>query len=91
MESSLNIIAVLDNEISRLTRAREVLTMGDSDPQPAKAKIPSNGVKMAVKSGMSEEARERIRQAQRNRWAALKSQQKKATSKAKKAEVAVVA
>jgi hypothetical protein len=74
-------IAALDEEISRLQMARKLLA-GETAPQPAakgkKSVAAPAEAEPAPKRVLSEEARERIAAAQRKRWAAAKKAAKKA-------------
>jgi hypothetical protein len=79
----VSIIEEIDSEIARLTEARQLLAgTGSTKAAPAtKRKTKSVAAKPAVakKSGkrtLSAEARKRIADAQRRRWAAQKSKSK---------------
>lgn len=74
-----SILAEIDAEIARLQSARALLSSGTATPavrrrgRSAKVKAQSPAPKKTAKRRtMSAEARERIRQAQINRWAATK-------------------
>ena len=77
-----NIVAEIDAEISRLQKAKVLLT-GISAPakrgpgRPAKSSGTTTAPKKAKRRKMSAEAREKIRQAQIKRWAATKKSTKK--------------
>lgn len=77
--SNETIIALIDSEISRLTQVRALLsTVGKIDGRIAKSKPgPAKG-KRRKKRVLSAEARKKIADAQRRRWAAQKSKAKKA-------------
>jgi hypothetical protein len=70
METS-QIISAIDEEISRLTQARALLT-GRSSTSGSGNKKPSAIHAAPVKRVISPEARKRIADAQRRRWAAQK-------------------
>lgn len=80
-----SIIAEIDAEIARLTSAKALLSERGpsaakrSPRRPAKTQaVPIRHVKVKRRPTMSAEARERIRQAQIKRWAAVKSAAKSA-------------
>ena len=100
-----NILAQIDAEIARLNSAKAILSSGraNSGPSASAAAAPRkrgrpaksatlSTTPAAKRSGMSAEARERIRQAQVKRWAAKKGTKSNlnatvaAPSKAKKSE-----
>jgi hypothetical protein len=66
------LIAAIDDEIARLTRARNLLS--GRETVIARSSAPK-------RRKLSAEARKRIADAQRRRWAAQKSTQKKAEKK----------
>jgi len=65
------LLAAIDEEISRLTQARSLLTAhgGGTGTRGGKSAFPKTGT---VKRILSPEARKRIADAQRKRWAAQK-------------------
>jgi hypothetical protein len=65
------ILAALDDEISRLTQARTLLA-GRNGATGAKDQTPGSIKALGVKRILSPEARKRIVDAQRKRWAAYK-------------------
>jgi hypothetical protein len=74
-----SILAEIDSEIARLTEARRLLSAAGST-KPARTSA-SRGAKPAVKNGrkrrtLSADARKRIAEAQRRRWAAQKKAKK---------------
>lgn len=74
-----SILAEIDAEIARLTEARALLaSMGSSAPQAAaKGKAAKKAAgKAGKKRVLSAEARKRIADAQRKRWAAQRSKSK---------------
>jgi len=77
-----SILAELDAEIARLTEARSLLSGLRSAPTDgtkgkAPAKAPAKATKKAAKKRtLSVEARKRIADAQRKRWAALRAKAK---------------
>ena len=74
-----NILAQIDSEIARLTQARKLLaTIGNVSTQvAAKATKASAKAKPRKKRVLSAEARKKIADAQRKRWAAQKAKAKK--------------
>ncbi len=74
-----SILAQVDSEIARLTKVRSLLAAaGDIavTVQNGKVKKASLKTKTGKKHVLSAEARKRIADAQRKRWAALKAKQK---------------
>jgi hypothetical protein len=75
-----NIVAEIDAEISRLQQARALLT-GISAPSKRGPGRPAKTAPLAAvpkkKRRLSAEAREKMRQAQLKRWAAVKKSAKK--------------
>jgi len=69
-----NIIAALDHEINRLQQARRPLSTLGSTTSPASATVTKSATKKR-KRKMSSEARKRIGDAQRKRWAKQKKAQ----------------
>jgi hypothetical protein len=71
-----NILSQIDSEIARLTQVRALLAnMGTASPAKSKAaKAPAKAKKK--KRVLSPEARKRIADAQRKRWAAQKAKAK---------------
>jgi hypothetical protein len=68
------ILAQIDSEIARLTQARALLTsIGTS---PTKGKATKVAAKVGKKRVLSADARKRIADAQRKRWAAQKAKAK---------------
>ena len=65
------LLAALDEEISRLTQARNLLG-GQSDTASVRSQSPGSIRAVVVKRVLSPEARKRIADAQRKRWAAYK-------------------
>ena len=72
-------IAALDEELARLRQVRDLLAGGDSgEPvkrkrgRPAKSVASKPAVPPAKKRNLSDEARQRIAEAQKRRWAAQK-------------------
>ena len=77
-QSSKEFLASIDEEISRLQHMRQqVVEAIDSATAPAQ-KV---GKPVSTKRSMSPAARKRVGDAQRARWAKLKSDQKKITAK----------
>ena len=69
------ILAQIDAEIERLTQVRSLLsTMGSSAAVSGKAK--KSAIKTGKKRVLSAEARKRIADAQRKRWAAQRAKTK---------------
>ncbi|HTW81359.1 MAG TPA: hypothetical protein VME23_17565 [Terracidiphilus sp.] len=73
-----SILAEIDAEIARLTEARSLLaSMGSLKPAPAKANASKKAAKKATKKRvLSADARKRIAEAQRKRWAAQRAKAK---------------
>jgi len=73
-----SILAEIDAEIARLTEARALLaTMSSIAPAATKGKAPKKAAKKAAKKRvLSPEARKRIADAQRKRWAAQRAKTK---------------
>lgn len=77
-----SILAEIDAEIARLTQARRLLAGATGAANFTTSKKSAGGPKNAAKKGkrtrvLSAEARKRIADAQRRRWAAQKSKAKK--------------
>jgi hypothetical protein len=75
-----SILAEIDAEISRLTQARRLLaSTGTSNSTTSKSRTvkPSAAKKARKKRVLSPDARKRIAEAQRRRWAAQKGKSKK--------------
>ena len=70
-----NILAQIDSEIARLQQARNLLaTIGTAAPKAGRsAKKASAKAKPRKKRVLSAEARKRIADAQRKRWAAVRA------------------
>jgi hypothetical protein len=73
-----NILAQIDSEIARLTQARKLLASLGTTPTPAgpKAKKAAAKAKPRKKRVLSAEARKKIADAQRKRWAAQRAKAK---------------
>ena len=72
------ILAEIDAEISRLTEARRLLSAaGSSSAKPAKRGPKKSTAKVRKTRVLSADARKRIADAQKRRWAAQKSKSKK--------------
>jgi len=73
-----SILAEIDAEIARLTQARALLaSMGSATPAATKVKAATKTAKKAGKKRvLSPEARKRIADAQRKRWAAQRAKGK---------------
>jgi hypothetical protein len=74
-----SILAEIDSEIARLTQARNLLASAGKKSAPAssrKAK-PAAAKKGRKRRTLSADARKRIAEAQRRRWAAQKSKSKR--------------
>jgi hypothetical protein len=73
-----NIIAQIDSEIARLSQARKLLAgIGTTTTKAAsKAKKAPAKAKLRKKRVLSAEARKKIAEAQRKRWAAQKAKAK---------------
>ena len=72
-----SIIAQIDAEIARLTQARSLLaTLGSTTVAVVEAKAARSPAKKRKKRVLSAEARKRIADAQRKRWAAQKAKTK---------------
>jgi sugar/nucleoside kinase (ribokinase family) len=73
-----SILAEIDAEIARLTQARALLaTMGSATPAATKVKAATKTAKkVGKKRVLSPEARKRIADAQRKRWAAQRAKGK---------------
>jgi hypothetical protein len=77
--NTAKMIAALDEELARLRQVRDLLA-GDATEEPVKRKRgrpAKNAVKsltpVAKKRNLSDEARQRIAEAQKRRWAAQKN------------------
>jgi hypothetical protein len=72
-----NILAQIDSEIARLQQARKLLaSIGDSTSVTPSAKKPAAKTTRRKKRVLSAEARKRIADAQRKRWAAQRAKSK---------------
>ena len=73
-----NILAQIDSEIARLTQARALLASLGSAPTTSgrKAAKTSTKAKTRKKRFLSADARKRIADAQRKRWAAVRAKAK---------------
>jgi hypothetical protein len=71
-----NILAQIDSEIARLTQARSLLANLGTATTGSKAKKAPAKAKTRKKRVLSPEARKRIADAQRKRWAAQKAKAK---------------
>jgi hypothetical protein len=72
-----SILAQLDSEIARLTQVRSLLSnTAKTAPKFADAKVSKAPTKKRKKRVLSAEARKRIADAQRKRWAAQKAKAK---------------
>jgi hypothetical protein len=72
-----SILAQLDSEIARLTQVRSLLAnTAKTAPKFADAKVSKATTKKRKKRVLSAEARKRIADAQRKRWAAQKAKTK---------------
>jgi hypothetical protein len=72
-----SILAQLDSEIARLTQVRSLLaSSAKSAPKFAAPKVGKTGTTRRKKRVLSAEARKRIADAQRKRWAAQKAKSK---------------
>jgi len=72
-----NILAQIDSEIARLTQARALLaSLGSTTAKPANSKSKTRPSKKRRKHVLSAEARKRIADAQRKRWAAQRAKAK---------------
>ena len=74
-----NILAQIDSEISRLKQARALLANIETAATPSgrKAAKSSSKAKPRKKRFLSADARKRIADAQRKRWAAVRAKAKK--------------
>jgi len=73
-----SILAEIDREIARLTEARSLLaSLGSALPDGSKGKAAAKASKKASKRRpLSAQARKRIADAQRKRWAAIRAKAK---------------
>ncbi len=72
-----SILAQIDSEIARLTHARALLAGATGQPTKTTiAKVKTKAGKTRKKRTLSPEARKRIADAQRKRWAAQKAKSK---------------
>jgi hypothetical protein len=71
--NSEQIIAVLDDEISRLQHARTLIAQSASRKAPGRSDVRAPAPKLKTRT-LSAAARERIAAAQRKRWATQKKQ-----------------
>jgi len=73
-----NILAQIDSEIARLSQARKLLASLDGGPSAGvgKARKAAAKAKPRKKHVLSPEARKRIADAQRKRWAAQRAKNK---------------
>jgi hypothetical protein len=74
-----NILAQIDSEIERLKQARALLTnIGSAATKAGRRDVKASATaKPKKKRTLSAEARKRIAEAQRKRWAALRAKAKK--------------
>jgi hypothetical protein len=72
-----SILAEIDAEIGRLTQARNLLASAGAGKSATKKSSAKKAAKTRKKRVLSPEARKRIADAQRKRWAAQKSKAKK--------------
>jgi hypothetical protein len=74
-----SILAEIDSEIARLTQARNLLAAAGKKSAPASSRSvkPAAAKKVRKRRTLSPDARKRIAEAQRRRWAAQKSKSKK--------------
>jgi len=76
--ASESILALIDAEIAKLTQARKILaragTLGGADIEGAVRKVASSARRKRL---LSPEARKRIADAQRKRWAAQRAKSRK--------------
>jgi hypothetical protein len=77
--NTAKMIAALDEELSRLRQVRELLAGGAPEEpvkrkrgRPAKTAIKTTMAPVTKKRNLSDEARQRIAEAQKRRWAAQK-------------------
>jgi hypothetical protein len=69
-----SIVSQIDAEIARLTQVRSLLaSTGSFSAKPTTTKLKSTAAKPRKKRVLSAEARKRIADAQRKRWAAQKA------------------
>jgi hypothetical protein len=71
-----SIVAQLDAEIARLSQVRSILANSGKLTTAVSAKIKAVGKKRKKRRVLSPEARKRIADAQRKRWAAQKAKSK---------------
>jgi hypothetical protein len=71
-----SILAEIDAEIARLTQVRSLLAGSRSNSSSSAANQSTKGPKRRKKRVLSPEARKRIAEAQRKRWAAQKAKSK---------------
>ena len=82
-----SIISVIDAEIARLQQARTILSnIANSRSQGTRTATPTKVTKRVTR--LSPEARKRIADAQRKRWAAAKKQKKSAAPRIVRAKAA---
>jgi hypothetical protein len=79
-----SIIAALDAEIERLNQARALLSKGDNTTTSVMEARASKPRRASQKRVLSPEARKRIADAQRKRWAKVKKSKKSAAAAAPK-------
>jgi len=72
-----SILAEIDAEIARLTEARKLLAAAGSTKSTATTRTAKSATKGRKPRVLSAEARKRIADAQRRRWAAQKGKSKK--------------
>jgi len=72
MESHRSIIDAIDKEIARLREVRKVLARNGKIAEIKRGAKVSTGAKKSSKRKLSPEARARIAEAQRKRWAAIR-------------------
>ena len=78
--NTAKMIAALDEELARLRQVRDLLAGGASEEpvkrkrgRPAKTAMKTVAPAVVKKRNLSDEARQRIAEAQKRRWAAQKS------------------
>jgi hypothetical protein len=73
---SQSIIAAIDKELARLREVRKVLAKNGKLVEPKRGSKAGAAAKKSSKRKMSPEARARIAEAQRKRWAAVRKASK---------------
>jgi hypothetical protein len=71
-----NILAQIDSEIARLTQVRSLLASAGSTSATTRGRAKKTAAKTTKRRVLSPEARKRIADAQRKRWAAQKAKAK---------------